>query len=343
MQTMSSLWNIQMLTSSYWGMYAVQTVLHSFIASVFSYCALLAWDVKAPHVRQRFHFMVIFLPVVAFPLYQVLAPSRGDIFFRLQSILDSNNWFLLDLMGGFPVILVIFLGVLVLTTVIFIVQELVPIVLHLIRPVHDSGEESTVEIDDYVTTKASEAISDLPFDENSLKILRDNDLFLFSSTGLRPVIYVSAGLVRSFSSDHLRAAFAHEIGHIRRSRKPVLLFAYILRVLMFYNPIAMIEFRKLAQEEEKVCDDIAISLTGRPEALAEAIEMLREGTDHQENEPFTPKGADGMVTAIEHYSHDALLQSRGFRIRHHLQGETEWGVPYFVTLTLVVALNYFIV
>lgn len=104
----------------------------------------------------------------------------------------------------------------------------------------------------------------------------------------------------------------------------------------------MIEFRKLAQEEEKVCDDIAIALTGKPEALAEAIDMLRPETEG--NKTVTDsKVVEGIVLAIEDHSHDALLKSRGFRIRHSHNDNPDWGIPYLVTLVLIICLNYFIV
>ncbi len=338
---MKSFLNINFLISSYWGMYAVQTVLHSLIASVIAYCALLAWDVKTPQVKQRFFFMVIFLPVISFPLYQLIFPRRGDVYFRLESLLDSNKWFLMNLSGVTPV-LAVFIVVLALTSLIFIIQELVPIALNLLKQAHEADETEDEELEESVVLKVSKAVAGLPINENFVEILNDDDLVLFSSTGLNPKIYASTGLITSFGLDHLQAAFAHEIGHIQRSRKPVLLFAYLLRMLMFYNPIAMIEFRKLAQEEEKVCDDIAIALTGKPEALAEAIDMLRPETEG--NKTVTDsKVVEGIVLAIEDHSHDALLKSRGFRIRHSHNDNPDWGIPYLVTLVLIICLNYFIV
>jgi len=338
---MKSLGNINMLISSYWGMYAVQTILHSFIASVISYCALLAWDVKTPKVKQRFFFMVIFMPVISFPLYQMIFPRRGDVYFRLESLLDSNKWFLIDL-SGFAPVLAAFIVVLALTSIIFIIQELVPIALNLLKQTRGGDETEDLDVDETAVLKVSKALAGLPIDENSVEILNDDDLVLFSSTGLNPKIYASTGLITSFSLDHLEAAFAHEIGHIQRSRKPVLLFAYLLRMLMFYNPIAMIEFRKLAQEEEKVCDDIAIALTGKPVALAEAIDMLRPETGGYKTSSDS-KGVEGIVVAIEDHSHDALLKSRGFRIRHIHHDNPDWGIPYFVALALIICLNYFVV
>ena len=338
---MKTLWDMSTIISSYWGMYAVQTVLHSVIASVLVDCALLAWNMRTPNVKQWFRFLVIFLPVVSFPFYQLLAPRRGDVYFRLESLFDTNKWFFLELWGGIPAATV-FVVVLGLTSLVFVIQELVPIVFHMLEQMREADEPDAEMVEGAVAGKVSEALEGLPFSEKSVEILNDEDLALFSSTGLHPRIYVSTGLIQSFDVDHLQAAFAHEIGHIQRSRKPVLIVAYILRVLMFYNPIAMIEFRKMAQEEEKVCDDIAVALTGKPGALSEAVEMLRpEPEDY--NLGTGPRRVGEIASALEYYSHDVLLKHRVLRIGQRGQNDSLWGIPYFVTLALIVGINYFVV
>ncbi len=338
---MKTLWNVNTFISSYLGMYVVQTVLHSIIASVLVDCALIAWDMKTPHVKQRFRFMVILLPVVSFPLYQLLFPGRGGMYFRLDTLLDSNKWFLLELWDGIPVFAA-FAVILALSTAVFVIQELVPIAFNMIEQIRGAAGPAHEDADEALTTKVAKALEDLPLREDAVEILDDDDLELFSSTGLKPRIYVSSGMVKSFSNDHLQAAFAHEIGHIRRSRKPVLIFAYILRAMMFYNPVAMIEFRKLVDEEEKVCDDIAVALTGKPEALFEAVDMLRpESGDYVADEG---RGTiRGLAAAIEHHSHNALMKSRATRIRVGRAIDFQWGVQYFVTMAFIVGINYFVV
>ncbi len=338
---MKTLWDMNTIISSYWGMYAVQTVLHSAIVSVLVDCAFIAWDIRTPSVKQRFRFMVIFLPLASFPLYQFIFPRRGDVYFRLASLFDSSKWLSLEVWPGVPLFTVFFV-VLTLSAVIFVIQELVPIFFHMREQVRSADEPVDESVDEDLARKVSKALEGLPFDEELVEIISDEDLALFSDTGLNPRIYVSTGLIKSFSTDHLQAAFAHEIGHIRRTRKPVLIFAYILRVLMFYNPVAMFEFRKLAQEEEKVCDDIAVALTGKPEALSEAVDMFRPALEDV-NPGTGPGGAGGIASAIEHYSHDALLKSRIQRIGERRRDGAHWGVPYAVTLAVSVGINYLVV
>jgi hypothetical protein len=321
-------------------MYAVQTVLHSVIASVLVDCALISWGMRTPSVKQRFRFLVIFLPVASFPVYQMISPVRGDVYYRLESLLDSNKWFFLDV-GGIPLI-VVFLILLALSTIIFIIQELLPIFFHMLEQLRGADAPVDEAIDEDLQLKVAQALEGLPFDEESVDILNDDDLTIFSSTGLNPRIYLSTGLIRSFSTEHLQAAFAHEIGHIQRSRKPVLIIAYILRVCMFFNPIAMFEFRKLAHEEEEVCDDFAVALTGKPRALAEAVDLLRpEPEDYDLG--AGPGGMGTIASSIEYHSHNSLMKSRMLRITQQRTDDSSWGVPFLVTMALIVSINYFVV
>lgn len=328
-------WDINVL-SSYWGMYVVQTVLHSLIAAVLVECAFMAWDIKAPFIKQRFRFLVIFLPLISFPAYQWISPKRGDAYFRLESLADSSKWFYLGPWNLSP-LAVLFIILLLVSSLIFIVQELLPIVFQMREQTRAADEPVGEAPENSMARKVSLAAEGLPIDERSVEILHDDDLVLFSDTGLNPKIYVSTGLIANFTIEHLQAALAHEIGHIQRTRKPVLIFAYILRMLMFYNPVVMIEFRKMAQEEENVCDDIAVALTGKPEALSEAVDMFRSAA-----EEHTP-GASGIASSLEHYSHNVLLKNRVLRIGQRREDDAPWKVPYFVAVALIVAINYFVV
>ncbi|HTZ17359.1 MAG TPA: M56 family metallopeptidase [Dissulfurispiraceae bacterium] len=326
--------------SSYWGMYAVQIVIHSVIASVLAECALLCWNIRAPNVKQWFRFMVVLLPIVSFPVYQDIAPDRGDLYFRLESLLDSNRLFFVGQWGGIS-LLTLFAVILAATSAIFIFQELVPIVSHMFEQAHAPDGTPPREAETELVQKISKALKGLPIDESIVRIVDHDDLSLSSSTGLSPMIYVSRGLIESFSPDHLQVALAHEIAHIRRSKKPVLVLAYILRVIVFFNPVAMIEFRRLAHEEEKVCDDIAVQLTGKPETLTEAIEMLRPTED--DYDIGTSRGAERLALSIEYYSHDLQLKSRALRIGQARQDTPLWGIPLIVTVILIEYINYFVV
>lgn len=333
---MGTSWNAYALLSTYWGMYLVQIVLHSIIIAVLAECAIMAWRIRNPVSRQWLRVMVLTLPLVAFPVFQLISPDRGTIFFRMQSLLDSNRLLLPDLAGTVPMIAPL-LFVLGLSAVIFVVQELIPVITNLVAHMRGAGDPLVKEPDPEMSLKIDQALAGLPVDRESIAVLDDDDLVLYSSTGGNPVIYISTGMIRQYDVDHLEGAFAHEVAHIRRSRRPLLIFAYILRTLMFFNPVAMIEFRRLAQEEEKACDDYAVSLTGKPLALAEAIGMLRPVPPSDAQEP------QAAEIALEDYGHDILLKSRMLRLRDVSSDIALWGIPHLATLAVFAGIAYYVV
>jgi Zn-dependent protease with chaperone function len=328
------------------GMFMIQVFLHSAVTALLADLALLAWGIVDPAVKQRFRFMALALPLVYFPLLYFIAPHRHDTLFRLNALFDSRHWLSPELFMGvslLPVLVTVF----VLTTLIFVVQEVIPIFAHLWeqrkQSPEDADNDSEAGLIPGLERKLDEALEPLPIGSELVEILDDNDLYLYSSTGLRPMVFVSSGLLDELGVEELRAALAHEAAHLLRNRKPSLVLGYLLRVCMFFNPVAMVIFRKMAQEEEQICDNIAVRLTGNPEALVRAVELFRShpGDAHRE----VPGGTTAKATAaLEQYSHDLLLQSRITLIRnspHNVSGT--WKMPFVITLIVSVGINYFIV
>jgi Zn-dependent protease with chaperone function len=321
-------------------MYVVQNIMHSIVALLIVECALISWRIRAPHIKQWFRMLVIFLPLMSFPIYQLASPHRGDVYFRLNSLLDSNRWLFLDVWGGIS-ILFIFISLLLLTCLIFLIQELIPLISDMLRKKHESEEEIIQEADTEAEGKIANALNHLPISRDFIDIIRVDDLVLFSSTGLNPKIYVSTGLINTFNAEHLNVAFAHEIAHIKRSRRPVLIIAYLFRIIMFFNPVAMFEFRRLAQEEENVCDNIAVMMTGKPDILIEAVQMLRPSNEDVTSES---KGIDGIISRVENYSHDIQLKNRIEKISTYNQQDSGWwAIPFILTAAFIVLINYYIV
>lgn len=336
---MADSWNIYALLSTYWGMYLIQIILHSAVLAVLAECAVLAWQIRNPAGRQWLRVMVLALPLIAYPAFQFISPDRGTIFFRLDSLFDSNRLLLLDVAGKMPM-LVPLLVVLVLSSVIFIIQELIPVVVNLITHMRGESDPLVENPDEELSEKIDRALAVLPIGRDSLVVLDDEDLSLFSSTGANPILYVSTGMLKKYDVDHLQGAFAHEIAHIRRSRRPLLMFAYILRTMMFFNPVAMIEFRRLAHEEEKACDDYAVAMTGNPDALAEAIGMLRPVPGH-----LLPAGEQEQSAAItlEDFGHDILLKGRMLRLRELTGDRAMFGLPHLMTCAAFLVIAYYVV
>jgi len=326
--------NIAGFLSSYPGMYMAQAFCHSIIAFIVIDRAMHLWDINNPLLRQRFQMMVVLLPVFSFPLYQLINPDRGSVSFRLGSLFDVNRWLHLELWGTIP-LGAFFLIIIFITTVIFVFQEMVPILLHALGSKRSEIESEKPEADSVI----SKAIERLPVEKPDIFVLDDEDFVLFSTTGRKAAVYISTGTMHALNVDQIQAALVHEIAHIARNKKPLLLLVFFFRVIMFFNPVALLEFRKLVQEEEKICDDMAVRLTKKPQALSEVLEKLYNKTD-----PLQGGSISEMKEFVEDYSHNAHIESRIIRLEQGMvhQAGGEW-YKLIITVTAIMGINYFVV
>ncbi len=329
--------SISTFFSSFAGMYAAQSFCHSLIASVIMDQALRAWKIDDPVIRQRFRLTVVLFPIFSFPLYQLVSPDRGSVLFRLNALFDINRWLNMELWGVIPLGLP-FLFVLAITSLIFLFQEMIPIVKHTLDSRTIEHEGTRCGSDPFLEN-ASHALS---IKTPGVFSVDDDELVIFSTTGKDPAIFVSTGLTGALTPDEMQAALAHEIAHIARSRRPLLLAAFFLRMILFFNPVALIEFRRVVRNEEKICDDVAVSLTHRPEALAEALKKF-----YAVREPPEPEARQKPLFApvrIEEYSYNMQLNSRIARLeRNSLHTAGGGWLPLIIAFLIVACITYFVV
>ncbi len=318
-------------------MYVAQSFCHSLVASIIMDQALRAWKISNPVIRQRFRLIVVLYPVFSFPFYQFINPDRGSVLFRLDALFDVNRWLNVEIWGTISLGL-LFLSLLAVTSLIFIFQELIPILRHTL-------ESRTLEhegIERQANPFVEDASRMLKINAPEVYVVEDDDLVIFSTTGKNPAIFISSGLAAALTREEMEAALAHEIAHIVRSRRPVLLAAFFLRMILFFNPIALVEFRRVVRNEEKICDDVAVALTGRPKALAEALKKFY--TTRKEPEPEVQQKPLLATVPLEEYSYNIQLNSRVTRLEQHSPsaGGNRWFL-LIAAFLIVVCVNYFVV
>ena len=324
------------LFGSYLGMYATQSFFHALIASALADGAILAWNIRNPASLQRFRFALIVLAVSSFPLYQLVNPRRSSLLNRSAALFDSGRWLAVELWGGIT-LSHFFLALLALTAIVFLFQELIPILRHAVEASRDvlEGEKPSDG------SPVHRALSSLPATNTEVLIIDDDDLVLFSATGKRPIIYLSRGLLRGLTEEEIQAALAHEIAHVSRSRRPVLLAAFLLRAVMFFNPVVLIEFRRAVRNEEKICDDAATAVTHKPRVLADTLRKFYapQGPEGASQTPRVSTPAD-----LEEYSHNLQLASRIARLEQGeaVQAGDAW-FPFFLVFIVAGVVNYFVV
>jgi beta-lactamase regulating signal transducer with metallopeptidase domain len=111
---------------------------------------------------------------------------------------------------------------------------------------------------------------------------------------------------------------------------------------MFFNPIVLLEFRRAIQDEEKICDDRAISLTSNPHALAETLKKIyREPGDGDLSQS---RQLSRLRDSLEEHSHNIHLESRVKRLETRQPQTGERGlIPFTMALAAVAIINYFVV
>ncbi len=323
--------------NSYIGMYIAQSICHALIAAIIVDRSIQAWKINNPLIKQRFRYIVIISPILSFPVYQTINSGRGSVYFRLEALFDINRWLSLELWGKFPLSL-LFIIILFITTLISFLQEIIPILRHTIESKESTSEGETPD-DNSIVSKALES---LPVEKPDIFIIDDNDFILFSTTGKNTAIFLSTGLVKMLNIEQIQAALAHEIAHITRSRQPLILMLFLLRISMFFNPIVLVEFRKIVQEDEQICDNIAVTLTGKPYALIETLKKLYY--THEDIAPVQITKPSKIGAALEEYSHNMLIKNRIMQLEQGLAHEKDGGwFKFIVTFIVITIINYFIV
>jgi hypothetical protein len=329
--------SISTFFNTYAGMYLAQSFCHSVVVAVIVDQAMNAWKIEDPEARQRFRLIAILFPIVSFPLYQVLNPERSSTLFRLGSVFDVNRWLNMEILGLIPVGL-LFLILIGFTALVFFFQEMVPIIHHMLETRQPEHEGEPLETGPFLE-QASKALS---IQTPEVILIDDDEPHVFSTTGKDPVIFVSTAITNALNSRQLDAALAHELAHIARSKRPLLIATFILRIIMFFNPVVLIKFRRAVRDEEKICDDIAVSLTHNPAALAEVLKTLY----HKPARLTGPAPAKAGLPdiSLEDYGHNLQLESRIKRLEAGPADTRDSGtVPYILVLLITTVLNYFIV
>lgn len=87
----------------------------------------------------------------------------------------------------------------------------------------------------------------------------------------RPAVLLSTWMIEHLDARELEAVMAHELEHVARHDYLLIWLATMLRDAFFYLPASRSVYRQLHHEKELACDDLAISMTQRPLALASAL------------------------------------------------------------------------
>ncbi|MGH3440560.1 MAG: M56 family metallopeptidase [Nitriliruptorales bacterium] len=87
----------------------------------------------------------------------------------------------------------------------------------------------------------------------------------------RPTVIVDSTMLAELDDEELEGLIAHELAHLHRRDNLLALAIGVVRDLFFFVPGGRWVFRRLCQERELAADQLAITATRRPGALASGL------------------------------------------------------------------------
>ncbi len=97
----------------------------------------------------------------------------------------------------------------------------------------------------------------------------------FTAHVLRPLIWLPLTLLMQLPREQVEALLAHELAHIRRLDWCWNAMQCAIEALLFHHPAMWWLSRRIREEREHACDDLAVSVCGDPIVLAEALAGLQ--------------------------------------------------------------------
>ncbi|MEX0592131.1 MAG: M56 family metallopeptidase [Nitriliruptoraceae bacterium] len=114
-----------------------------------------------------------------------------------------------------------------------------------------------------------------------------------------PIVVLDASLVERLDDDELEGVLAHELAHVRRRDNLVAGMLGSLRDAIFFAPGVGWAVRHLHRERELAADQAAVSVTGRPGALASGLLKVLDHAPRGAHACATLAPSHGLVDRVE--------------------------------------------
>lgn len=92
----------------------------------------------------------------------------------------------------------------------------------------------------------------------------------------RPIVLLPVTVLTGLSEEQLRSIIAHELAHIRRFDSFVNVFQVCVETLLFYHPAIWWLNKRIREEREHCCDEMAVAVCGNAVEYARALTLLEE-------------------------------------------------------------------
>ena len=180
-----------------------------------------------------------------------------------------------DLLRDSHPVLQIVLGVLLIgTTLIFVVQELGPVLRWRRRRFtapHVADDRLETAYARVCAGSRAVAEGGRLAKRTKVACLESEETIAALHGVVRPTVVISRGLMQRLDDEELDGVIAHELAHVVYGGNARLLVMWLLRALQAWNPAALLLFRSLVEVREESCDELAARITRKPAALASAL------------------------------------------------------------------------
>jgi len=248
--------------------YVVENIVHSVVALGIVWLVLALFRIRDPISRMRLLLLPLVLPIFTPIAFYWLFPERQgmwvlplDKVLSIRSVFDDPaRWEAFSRVAGLGLAVVaVFLLLKVAITVIAVTS--LPRRFHAVQ----KGENSHLDALLSAATRGSSPARPQVLLSPSTSV----ESFSF---GLRkPYLVISLGLLRRLGDSDIRAALAHELGHIRRHDGWLAFLLVSLRHILIFNPVVHLLGHRLRLESEMAADDAALGIGISRLAYAQAL------------------------------------------------------------------------
>lgn len=247
----------------------VEAALHGVVAALAVELLIRRLPVLRLSSRARLRMTVLAFPVVSVPLLAIVVPGRSDPAFADLALLSSARWNTLTIAGA-PARDTLF-AAFALLGLLILLRDAAHDAAHALRR---RGREAS--LGDAPWLAGPRAIVHALSGTMGMAVppvlaVRGPEPLLLCRGFAQPRIAISEALVRRLRPEGLRAALAHELSHVRHGDPLRAVGLAALRIVQWFNPVAQIVARRIAQETEWRADDEAVAATGNAPALARAL------------------------------------------------------------------------
>ncbi len=306
--------------NSFLGHYLAQTIVYSLLIVTITETLMPMWRISEPLAQIKFRFLALLLPLVCPILFLLLYPPRNGFYFReLIALIDIDTWLAL---GGSIAVWHFFAAMMLITAAVFLVKEGLPMVKHLLvrQPALSVIKKGQFPRLDAALFSLPSAVT-MP----AAVLLSPEDMPIAYISG-RHALVISASMIDLLDDDELQAIIGHEVAHLS---KPVIWISRVLlllRWLQFYNPLVLLVFRRITIDSEKLCDDIAVRLSGKQLSLTSGLLKIFQFATEEAHQVGQGKRSLWLqVNRLEDIANWSLIKER---VRRLVNDSSAAIVPY---------------